>query len=63
MVERHLISRHHAFGKGPRGAVIAQKEFFTAMINEEDHLRLQILIAYSLRLILTESPILKEMTF
>jgi protein arginine kinase len=43
LVERHLISRHLAFGKGPRGAVIAQKEFFTAMINEEDHLRLQVL--------------------
>ncbi len=43
LVERHLISRHHAFGKGPRGAVIARKEFFTAMINEEDHLRLQVL--------------------
>jgi protein arginine kinase len=44
LVERHLISRHHAFGKGPRGAVIAQREFFTAMINEEDHLRLQVVM-------------------
>lgn len=43
LVERHLISRHHAFGKGPRGAVIARKESFTAMLNEEDHLRLQVL--------------------
>ena len=43
LVERHLISRHHAFSKGPRGAVIAQREFFTAMINEEDHLRLQVI--------------------
>ena len=43
LVERHLISQHHAFGKGPRGAVIAQREFFTAMINEEDHLRIQVL--------------------
>jgi len=43
LVERHLISRHHAFGKGPRGVVIAQREFFTAMINEEDHLRFQVL--------------------
>ena len=45
LVERHLISRHHAFGKGPRGVVMAQREFFTAMINEEDHLRLQVLKA------------------
>jgi protein arginine kinase len=43
LVERHLISGHHAFGKGPRGVVIAQREFFTAMINEEDHLRIQVL--------------------
>jgi protein arginine kinase len=43
MVERHLISRHLAFGKGPRGVVIAQTEFFSAMINEEDHLRLQVI--------------------
>ena len=40
---RHLISRHHAVGKGPRGVVIARHEFFTGMINEEDHLRLQVL--------------------
>jgi protein arginine kinase len=39
LVERHLISRHHAFSKGPRGVVVAQRECFTAMINEEDHLR------------------------
>jgi len=45
LVERHLISRHLAFGKGPRGVVMAQKEFFTAMINEEDHLRIQVLKA------------------
>ncbi len=43
LVERHLISRHHAQGKGPRGVVIARREFFTGMINEEDHLRLQVL--------------------
>lgn len=43
LVERHLISHNHAFGKGPRGAVIANGESFTAMINEEDHLRLQVL--------------------
>jgi protein arginine kinase len=43
LVERHLISRHHAFSKGPRGVVVAQRESFTAMINEEDHLRIQVL--------------------
>jgi len=45
LVERHLISRHHAQAKGPRGAVIAKHESFTAMINEEDHLRMQVLKA------------------
>jgi len=45
LVERHLISRNHAFGKGPRGVVLARREFFTAMINEEDHLRIQVLKA------------------
>jgi protein arginine kinase len=43
LIERHLISRHHATGKGPRGVVIAKSESFTAMINEEDHLRIQVL--------------------
>jgi len=43
LVERHLISRHHAMAKGPRGAVIVRHEFFTGMINEEDHLRMQVL--------------------
>ncbi|MBN1805269.1 MAG: protein arginine kinase [Sedimentisphaerales bacterium] len=47
LVERHLISRHHAFGKGPRGVVMVHREYFTAMINEEDHLRLQVLKAGS----------------
>lgn len=42
LVERHLISTQHARGEGPRGAVIAMAESFTAMINEEDHLRMQI---------------------
>lgn len=43
LVERHLISRNLASGKGPRGVVIARDESFTAMINEEDHLRMQTL--------------------
>ena len=42
LVERHLISHRHVRGTGPRGAVISATESFTAMINEEDHLRVQI---------------------
>jgi protein arginine kinase len=45
LAERHLISRQHAAGKGPRGVVIAAGEAFTAMINEEDHLRMQVYAA------------------
>jgi len=41
LVERHLISREHAFGKGPRGVGVASKETISIMVNEEDHLRIQ----------------------
>jgi len=43
LVERHLISRQHAEGQGSRGAAIARNETFALMINEEDHLRIQVL--------------------
>ena len=45
LVERQLISRNLAAGKGPRGVVIADNELFSAQINEEDHLRLSTLSA------------------
>ncbi len=45
LTERHLISRRLAQGGGPRGVVIAGGEAFAAMINEEDHLRMQVLAA------------------
>ena len=41
LVERHLISREHAFGKGPRGVCVAGNEMLSIMVNEEDHLRIQ----------------------
>jgi len=43
LVERHLISRQHANGEGSRGVAISSAETFALMINEEDHLRLQVL--------------------
>ncbi len=43
LTERHLISRRQAQGRGPRGVIVAASEAFAAMINEEDHLRLQVL--------------------
>jgi protein arginine kinase len=43
LVERHMISRHHAFGEGKRAVVILPRKQMTMMINEEDHLRIQVI--------------------
>jgi protein arginine kinase len=43
LVERHLISRQLADADHPRGAVISNSETIAIMINEEDHLRIQVL--------------------
>ena len=43
LVERHLISRQHARGDHPRGVAFCPRETMAMMINEEDHLRLQVL--------------------
>ena len=43
LVERHLISREHARGDQGSGLAIGDKEIMSLMVNEEDHLRLQVL--------------------
>ncbi len=43
LVERQLISREHAESHGSRGVVIGSEENVSLMINEEDHLRIQVL--------------------
>lgn len=43
LVERQLISRELAEGEGPRGVAINSAEKFSLMINEEDHLRIQVM--------------------
>lgn len=43
LVERHLISRQQAEGEGSRGVILSPGEQFALMVNEEDHLRLQVL--------------------
>ncbi len=43
LVERHLISREHAESQGRRAVAIDRTEKFSLMINEEDHLRIQVL--------------------
>ncbi|WP_437207199.1 protein arginine kinase [Planctomicrobium sp. SH664] len=43
LVERQLISREHAESQGARGACIGRQETVSLMINEEDHLRMQVM--------------------
>jgi protein arginine kinase len=43
LVERHLISRELSGAKAGAGAVISRDQAFSVMINEEDHLRIQVL--------------------
>ncbi len=43
LVERQLISRELAAGEGPRGVAIGAREDVSVMVNEEDHLRIQVM--------------------
>jgi protein arginine kinase len=43
LVERQLISRELANGDGPRGVALDERESVSIMVNEEDHLRLQVM--------------------
>lgn len=43
LVERQLISREHADSDGARAVIIDHAERFSVMINEEDHLRIQVM--------------------
>ena len=43
LVERQLISREHAESEGARAVAIDHREKFSLMINEEDHLRIQVM--------------------
>ena len=45
LVERHLISKQHAKAAGdlPRAVAVGADETFSIMVNEEDHLRIQVL--------------------
>ncbi len=42
LVERHLISREHAEAKHARGVAVSSDETASVMVNEEDHLRIQV---------------------
>lgn len=43
LVERQLISREHSENRGRRGVGISDEENVSLMVNEEDHLRMQVL--------------------
>ncbi len=43
LVERHLISKEHEDAQHPRGVAIGESEAVAIMVNEEDHIRLQVL--------------------
>ena len=43
LVERHLISKQHAASEGSRGVAVGDGETLSIMVNEEDHLRIQVL--------------------
>lgn len=43
LVERQLISRELANSEGPRGVAFAPNEILSVMVNEEDHVRLQVI--------------------
>jgi protein arginine kinase len=43
LVERHLISKQHAAAAGARGVAVGENETVSIMVNEEDHLRIQVL--------------------
>jgi protein arginine kinase len=43
LVERHLISKLHKDAEGARGVAIGENESLSIMINEEDHLRVQVM--------------------
>jgi len=43
LVERHLISREHSDSDGRRGVAVGDGEVVSIMVNEEDHLRIQVM--------------------
>ena len=45
LVERQLISRELATAEGPRGVAIGPQENVSIMVNEEDHLRIQVMLS------------------
>jgi protein arginine kinase len=45
LLERHLISPALAKGTGPRGVLVSEDEVVRVLLNEEDHLRIQVILS------------------
>jgi len=45
LFERHLISHELATSQGPRGVAVDPTQHIAIMVNEEDHLRLQVILS------------------
>jgi protein arginine kinase len=43
LIERHLMSHDHATKPDSKGLVVSEEEIIAIMINEEDHLRIQVM--------------------
>jgi len=43
LIERHLMSHEHATNPEGKGLIISQEEILSVMVNEEDHLRIQVM--------------------
>lgn len=43
LIERHVISKEHALRANHKAVVIGDREILSIMINEEDHLRIQVM--------------------
>lgn len=43
LIERHLMSHEHALKPNSKGLVVSSEEIISIMVNEEDHLRIQVM--------------------
>ncbi|UCB56821.1 MAG: protein arginine kinase [Candidatus Omnitrophota bacterium] len=43
LIERHLISREHAMRSNHKAVLVGDREILSIMVNEEDHLRMQVM--------------------
>ncbi|MDP3142377.1 MAG: protein arginine kinase [Candidatus Omnitrophota bacterium] len=43
LIERHLMSHEHAMKPNNKGLVVSDEEIISIMVNEEDHLRVQVM--------------------